>query len=160
MSLKKSKLSVIAIVVLSVIFTACTNNNLFFKSVSIPPAGWYKDEAVNFNVNVDDTLSDYNFYLILRNDNNYRYSNLFVFLNTIMPNGNKTRDTLEIILADNTGKWLGKGWSSIKENKVLLKKNLRFPLKGEYRFFIQQAMRVDTLKGITDVGVQFSKTTE
>jgi gliding motility-associated lipoprotein GldH len=155
MLLKIVKLSIIAAVVS--VFAACSNNNLFFKTVKIPDEGWYKNEAANFNVTVNDTLSGYDFYLIVRNNNDYRYSNLFVFLNTVLPNGNKTRDTIEVVLADNFGRWLGKGWGAVKENKLLLKKSLQFPLKGEYKFFIQQAMRTDTLKGITDVGLQLVK---
>ncbi len=152
---KTIKFFVIAVVVWA--FAACSNNSLFFQTVEIPETGWYKDQAARFDVTVDDTLTGYDFYFIVRNDNSYRFSNLFVFLNTRLPNGNKTRDTIELVLADNYGKWLGKGWGAVKENKLLLKKSLRFPLKGKYEFFVQQAMRVDTLKGITDVGLQLTK---
>ena len=136
---------------------SCNGGDLYNRTVGIPESGWYKNEGVRFDVFIGDTLTDYDFYISLRNNNDYRYSNLYIFLNTIMPNGNKTRDTLEIILADDMGKWLGKGWGSVKENDVLLRKNLRFPRKGDYRFLIQQAMRTDTLKGITDVGLRVAK---
>ncbi len=139
---------------------SCGSNDLYNRSVSLPNSGWYKDEAVRFDVKVNDTLSNYDFYVNLRNSTSYRYSNLFLFLTTKLPNGNTTRDTIEILLADNSGKWIGKGWGNIKESKVTLKKNLRFPLKGDYRFFIQQAMRVDTLKGIKDVGLELSSSEE
>jgi gliding motility-associated lipoprotein GldH len=155
MHFKTIKPYIIAVFIITL--AACSNNNFYMETVKIPENGWYKDQAASFDVTVEDTLVDYDFYLIIRNNNQYRYSNLFVFLNTVLPNGNKTRDTIELVLADNYGKWLGKGWGAVKENKLLLKKSLRFPLKGEYNFFVQQAMRVDTLKGITDVGLQLTK---
>jgi gliding motility-associated lipoprotein GldH len=40
----------------------------------------------------------------------------------------------------------------------LLNNNLYFPLKGNYRFEIEQAMREPVLEGVTDVGVRFEKT--
>ncbi len=145
------------VVVMMLLAVSCTHNTLYDKSVNLPENGWYKDQAAAFDVSVDDTVTGYDFYLTVRNNTDYRYSNLFIFLNTVLPNNNKTRDTIELVLADYTGKWLGKGWGSVKENRLLLKKNLKFPLKGQYKFFVQQAMRTDTLKGIVSVGLQLSK---
>ena len=76
---------------------------------------------------------------------------------TEFPNGNVSRDTIECMIANDEGKWLGKGWSDIKENNIQLKSGLRFPLTGNYKFLIQQAMRVDTLKGIVDIGLYIIK---
>ena len=67
-----------------------------------------------------------------------------------------SRDTIELILADVEGKWLGKGWGAVKENSILLSGDMRFPLKGQYEFKIQQAMRVDTLDGISDIGIRMT----
>ncbi len=115
---------------------------------------WYKLDAAEFNADIGDTLNNYDFYLNVRHNTHYRFSNLYLFLQIRFPNGNITRDTLEIVLANVEGKWLGKGWGNIREDHVLLKNNLRFPLKGPYHFMIWQAMRRDTLRGIQDVGIQ------
>ena len=68
-----------------------------------------------------------------------------------------TRDTIEFILADQTGRWLGKGWGNLKENDILLKSNLTFPLSGDYSFLVQHAMRKDTLHGISNIGLRIEK---
>ncbi len=81
-------------------------------------------------------------------------------MTTKFPNGNLTRDTIECILAGNKGKWLGKGWGHLKENEILLNQSMHFPVKGKYEFWIQQAMRADTLKGIANVGLRIVKVTE
>lgn len=140
------------------ILISCEFNYTYNKNVDIDDGRWFKDEAARFDVLVEDSLTPHNFYLNLRNDTQYRYSNLFVFLTTHFPNGNITRDTIECVLADASGKWLGKGWGNIKENKILLNQNLRFPLTGKYEFYVQQAMRIDTLEGIHSVGLAFEKT--
>lgn len=141
-----------------IVLASCDFNYTYNKNVDIADGKWFKDEAARFEVLIEDSITQQNFYLNLRNDTKYRFSNLFVFLTTHFPNGNITRDTIECVLADNSGKWLGKGWGNIKENKILLNQNLRFPLTGRYEFFIQQAMRVDTLEGIHSVGLAFEKT--
>ena len=139
------------------LLSSCGSNDLYRGTVELPETGWYKDEAAKFEVNVNDTITGYDFYLYIRNTTGYRYSNLFLFLNTVFPNGNKTEDTIELVLADNTGRWLGKGGGSTRENEIILKKNLRFPLKGNYGFYVRQAMRTDTLKGIVNVGLRLSR---
>ncbi|MCF6341431.1 MAG: gliding motility lipoprotein GldH [Bacteroidales bacterium] len=145
------------IFVFPLVFSACNFNSIYKEHVVLEDEKWYKDEAVHFEVEIVDSLSAFDFYLSLRNSTDYRYSNLFVFLMTRFPNGNMTRDTIEIVLADREGRWLGKGWGKLKQNDVLLKRELHFPLTGKYSFFIQQAMRVDTLEGIHDVGLEISK---
>lgn len=140
------------------VLSSCEFNSIYNENVSLEDAKWHKDKAVRFDIQITDSLANYDFYLNLRNTTDYRYSNLYVFLMTRFPNGNTTRDTIEIVLADNKGRWLGKGWSNLKENNILLKKRLQFPLNGNYVFFIQQAMRVDTLEGIRNVGLQIDRT--
>ncbi len=140
-------------ILLVMVFTNCNNNAEYNQNVTIPAQGWYKNNAVSFNININDSLTGYDFALNIRNTTNYRYSNLYVFMITEFPNGNISRDTIECILANNEGKWLGKGWGDIKENQITLKTDLHFPLTGNYRFLIQQAMRVDTLIGIHDIGL-------
>jgi len=137
--------------------SSCQFDSIYNENVTVENAEWDKDEAVRFEVMIDDSLASYDFFLNFRNTTDYRYSNLYVFLTTRFPNANLTRDTIEFILADEKGHWLGKGWGNLKENNILLKKDLQFPLSGRYVFLIQQAMRVDTLEGIHDVGLQISK---
>lgn len=141
------------VVILALTLFSCSSNTVFNQSFDIPTSGWDKDTAVAFNVTIVDSMQNYDFGISIRNSTNYRYSNLYLFLTTEFPNGNISRDTLECILADIEGRWLGKGWGSTKENNILLNSNLRFPLTGDYRFLIQQAMRVDNLIGINSIGL-------
>ncbi len=155
--LKKSIVALLSLALLSAILISCDSNTVFNKNVVIPSEGWYKNNTVAFDIGISDTLEAYKFGLNIRNSIDYRYSNLYIFLITEFPNGNISRDTIELNLANDEGKWLGKGWGDIKENNIVLKSGLTFPLKGNYRFLIQQAMRVDTLKGINDIGLSIIK---
>ena len=144
-------------IAVTILIASCGRNTLYDESVVIPEAKWDNDNVPYFNVTVDDTLADYAFYLNIRHLENYRYSNLYVFMHTEFPNGNVTHDTIECVLATPDGRWMGKGSGTMRSAKVLLNPNLRFPLSGEYRFEIEQAMREKELRGITDIGLCFEK---
>jgi len=136
---------------------SCNKNTVYDQVVTIHKGGWEQDQAAHFEINVTDTVSLYNFYMTVYNTTNYSYSNLYVFLTTMFPDGKKSRDTLEFVLADPSGRWLGKGWGNLKESDNLLKSGLKFPLGGTYEFYIQQAMREDTLKDIKRIGLRLEK---
>ena len=138
--------------------SSCGNKNVIFdESVIISNASWDNQEFPYFDVDIEDTLSAYNFYLNIRHLENYKYSNFYMFLHTTFPNGNQTHDTIELVLAYPDGRWIGDGSGSMRNNNILLNNNLYFPLKGTYRFEIEQAMREPILDGITDVGICFEK---
>ncbi len=136
--------------------TRCSSSN-FSKRIVIPDAEWAQENRVAFDVPIDDTLNGYVFGIGLRHLENYRYSNLFVFLHTRMPNGNITHDTIECTLATPEGRWIGKSSGSMRDFVVPLNENLRFPLTGTYHFEIEQAMREPVLKGISDIGLYIEK---
>lgn len=149
--------NIILVVVIGILMTSCSTNALYDESVVIPDAKWDNENIPYFNVTVDDTLTDYAFYMSIRHLENYRYSNLYVFMHTEFPNGNVTHDTIECVLAAPDGRWMGKGSGNMYYAKVLLNPSLRFPLKGDYHFELEQAMREKELKGITDIGICFEK---
>ncbi len=146
----------IAFISLISMFLSCGNNNVIFdESVIIPNSSWDNQELPYFDVNIEDTVSVYNFYFNIRHLENYRYSNFYMFLHTTFPNGNQTHDTIELILSYPDGRWIGDGSGSMRSNEILLNNNLRFPIKGNYHFEIEQAMREPILNGVTDVGLKF-----
>lgn len=115
------------------------------------------ENRVPFDVTVNDTVGIYSFGLNLRHSEDYRYSNLYVFMHTEMPNGNVTHDTIQCLLAAPDGRWVGKSSGSLRDYHVVLNPNLRFPLEGVYYFEIEQAMREPVLKGICDIGLFIEK---
>jgi gliding motility-associated lipoprotein GldH len=139
---------------------SCDPNRVYEKNIAIDNGVWNKDSVVSFVMDIEDTLQPYNFYINIRNSTDYRYSNLYLFIDTYFPDETHARDTLEFILAGTDGKWFGKGFGKIKESTVLLRRGVRFPMSGKYRFTMEQAMRTENLEGIEDVGMRIEKTEE
>lgn len=143
---------------------ACTEGVLYSSFQPVDNGGWDKDEFKEFSFSPGDTIQKHHMYIHIRNDDTFPYSNLFLITEMTFPGGDQLRDTLEFIMADPTGKWLGDGVGSIKENKLWYKEDIVFPVNGVYTLRIAHAMRqngevdgIDKLPGITDVGVEIEQ---
>ena len=135
----------------------CDANRLFDENKKIDNSIWQKDKPLIFQVQINDTVAPHNVYINVRNAGVYPFSNLFMFINTRLPEGQLFRDTIEIMLQTPDGKWLGDGLGDIWDNRILFKPNVRFPQAGEYTFELYHAMRIDPLPGIMDAGIRIEK---
>ncbi len=154
------------VLIIGILMCSCDSNQVFddYKSV---PNQWHKDSVVSFNINAPDSLNTYNLFVNLRNNNDYKYSNLFLIVEMKYPNGKVVTDTLEYIMAAKDGKLLGTGFSDVKENKLWYKGHKQpfiFNETGAYQINIQHAMRengkvdgVENLEGITDIGFRIEQ---
>lgn len=116
---------------------------------------WNKKTEQKFNFKVGDAQIAKNIIFVVRNNNDYPYSNIRLIVNF---SENKTKkksiDTLNYVLAKPTGEWVGKGFGDTKETLFQYKINYKFPANGTYTIGLIQAMRVDQLKGIEDIGLK------
>jgi len=156
--MKKISLNFFLIVIsYATLFVACDDNSVYDTYTAIPNLKWDANKPIVFNVEIKDTINPHNVYINIRNSSKYENMNLFLFVHTISPSGAELVDTFECMLADERGKWLGNGWGDIYDNRFLYKKQVRFPVQGEYTFRITQAMRTEELKNISDVGLRIDK---
>ena len=131
---------------------------LFQDSQPVPNKNWEIGSNITFDVEVKDTMTGYDFYIDLRNEATYPYANIYMFVNTTFPSGKSAKDTVECILADRTGRWLGSsGLGDVIDNHILFKENIRFPNSGTYSFEFEQGMRNEALPAILDVGISLEK---
>ena len=154
-----SSRSVLFLLLISTL-TSCDSNVIFDKNEKLPDNRWAANNIIELHPEIIDTIHPYNIYINVRNAGGYQFSNIFLFFTTTTPSGKTDRDTVEIMLADETGKWLGDGLGDIWDNSVLFKSDFVFPEKGEYTFSLQQAMRFDPLPQIMDVGLRIERVEE
>lgn len=153
------------IIMILIFLTSCDSKNVFNQYQSIPNGSWEANHKINFNFTIEDTISKRNLFINLRNNKHYQFSNIYLITTLNFPNGTQIIDTLQYEMADATGKFLGSGFSDIKENKLFYKEEKTFPVSGSYSFEVYQAMRkngqvtgIEFLEGITDVGFSIEKT--
>lgn len=141
----------------AVLLTSCNKDVVYSEYKKFEDEQWYaKDKAV-FDLEISDTQTLNNISLMIRHAESYPYNNIFLFVTTKYPDGKVLTDTMEVVLANSKGEWLGSGVGDIFDFKVPIKKNVRFPLGGKYQFTFEQAMRVDPLPMVMDFGFEIEK---
>ena len=136
---------------------ACNGDVVYERNERIPGNEWSRYHIPVFEVEITDTLNAHNLLINLRNTGEYPRSNLFLFISATSPRGAFTRDTLELVLAEPSGRWKGRGFGSVWQNRFFYRQNVRFPERGIYTFEVEQAMRIDDLPGILDVGLRIER---
>lgn len=145
------------IILFAISLASCDRNVVYVDSQVIPNSIWKKQNKLSFTANIQDTINPMNVMLSVRNKGNYPFSNLYLFMNTIFPDGQISRDTLECMLAKPDGEWRGSGIGDVKSVEMLFIKNVRFVTTGNYTFQFEQAMRNDELEGIYEFGLKIEK---
>ncbi len=139
--------------VLGTVLMGCKQGIIYSSTEPIDSEGWKSEDFVSFEIEVEDTTRVHSLDLHLRNDGRYEYSNLFLFIITYAPTGATIKDTIECMLADKSGKWLGNGIGGQYNLTIPYKKQVVFPYKGKFRIEIEHGMREDPLPYIKDLGL-------
>lgn len=164
-TIKKHKY--IPILIGAFLLFSCNSNIVYNKYKPIENSQWNSKNNIDFIVSNSDTISTNNVFINIRNNKNYKFSSLFLIAKIEFPSGYQVVDTLEYEMTDPSGKWLGSGFSDLKENKLFYKENVIFSEKGDYKFNVRQVTRSvkdiegkKPLKGIIDVGLSIEKIIE
>lgn len=137
---------------------SCDSNKVFEEYIAVENGVWLKENVASFEFEAQDTITAHNLYINIRNKGNYAYSNLYLFVTLQGPNGNVLKDTVNCVLADNRGKWLGSGIGDLWDLRVPYIGDFKFAQTGNYVVTLEQAMRVENgLEGISDVGLRVEK---
>jgi gliding motility-associated lipoprotein GldH len=149
--------SVIHILTLLLILTSCRSNLVYTDSKVMADKIWNLDDVAVFQVPVSDSVNSNNVVFTIRTGSSYPFRNIFFFVSTTSPDGRTVTDTLEYGLADEKGKWYGRGFGDVHELNLPYKSNVFFPVKGIYQFRIRHGMRLEALNGVYDLGLRIEK---
>lgn len=118
---------------------------------------WSYTEKIRIPVKIESTDSSYNLYLNLRHTADYKYSNIFLLIHIISPQGKKSTERREFKLALPDGEWLGSGSGNRYSYQIKFKEKYKFPEKGTYIIELEQNMRDNPLDQVTDAGIRVEK---
>lgn len=142
---------------LLLLFSSCDSRKVFEQNFTIENDSWNSSDFKRFTFSIQDTSAPYNFYINLRNSTEYPWSNLFLFIRTVLPDNTGASDTLDLMLANPDGMWLGSGIGKYRDSQVLIMNDFKFPEPGEYAFEIEHGMRDVDISGISSVGIRVEK---
>lgn len=144
-------------IVIGVLVTSCTDENVFYEeSKVLEGQKWSATDSVSFEFDIQDTVQKYDFFMNMRITTSYEWANCYVFMKLEGPEL-MAFDTVQIPLADLTGKWNGKVSGSMVENNVLFMKSVRFPQAGIHKITFVQGMRGALLSEVSDIGLTIVK---
>lgn len=139
-----------------IIFTAflasCGSTPIFEKSYVFEKGEWKQNTKPSFVVEIKDPTKEYDFVLTLRTTTEYKYSNLWIYMSTKTPNGEKAREPFELKITNPDGSWIGKKTGTIVENSLNFKRR-KLPLNGKYTFVLEQGITDSNIDQILDVGL-------
>lgn len=107
-------------------------------------------DTIRFTLADLDTISQRQLYVAVTHSDSYPYRNLWLEV-TYTDSTRTIRDTVGLTLADAYGLWLGHGIGNTYQMEAPLRAGVN-PQAGSH-VSIRHVMRVDTLRGITQVGV-------
>ena len=152
------------ILILLLTVSSCDENLIMSETTHFENEQWNIESPAVFSINPPDSINDYNLFINLRNTGVYEYNNLYLISQIKFPHGKTVTDTLEYIMANPDGSFLGSGTRDVFENKLWLKEGVRFRESGKYELILRHAMRqngkvrgIENLKGVLDVGYSIEK---
>lgn len=140
------------------ILVSCDRNRVYEKNITIPKYIWDSKVKPSFTVEIKDTSVLYNLYVNVRHAEIYPYQNIWLLVGTQFPDSTGASKRIEIMLANEEGKWFGEGLGDIWDYRSLIQENAYFNKPGTYVFSLEQNMRQDPLPGIMSVGIRIENT--
>ena len=137
---------------------SCDQNRVYEKNTPIEKYIWDGKVIPSFSVEIKDTSLLYTIYVNIRHADMYPFQNIWLLVGTQFPNGTKASRRIEIMLANDEGKWYGEGMGDIWDFRSLIQENAFFEQPGVYTLTIEQNMRQDPLPGIMSVGLRVENT--
>ena len=135
---------------------SCQRNSQYHHTEMIPSAGWDMNQTLYFQDSLRDDAPDrLHLEVELRHSNLYPYQNMWVYLRTRTSDGTNRLDSINWILSEPNGKWLGKGWGSFYSLSYRLPDLVVRRTLGKRWFVveIQHGLKDESLTGIESIGV-------
>lgn len=146
------------IFITSVLIYSCTQIDVFEKNIQIPSYSWYSSYPATGSFAIQDTVSAYNLYLVLRHTDAYLYNNIWLSVGLQSPGDTMFKQKIDLSLGTDATGWEGSGMNDIWEvRKLLNDQPKRFRKKGVYQFSINQAMRDHPLRSVMSAGFRIEK---
>lgn len=150
------KLFILLLIV--ILFSSCTRLDVFEKNTTIPGMKWNTNFIATGAVNISDTVSAYNIYIVMRHTDAYNYNNIWLNTGLQAPGDSMKFQKINLTLGNDASGWEGSGMNDIWEvRKLISGVPKRFIRSGLYNFSIQHIMRDDPLREVMSIGIRLEK---
>lgn len=155
MTVQRNK-SWLYIVLLGAFFASCGKAPVFDTSHSFKDQRWGEQDEVVFQVEVEDTVTPFDFVITLRTTTSYAYNNLWFYISSTAPDGITSKVAHRMNIARGDGSWIGRVSGSAVESKLTFRTQA-FPYTGTYLFKIELATQQPEIKEVLDISLRIQK---
>lgn len=145
--------SVIAAALSIMLYTSGCSDTRFSRFADIPEEGWAYGDNVTIMIN-DPEYKPGQMSVAIRHNDSFLYRNLWLEVSYTDRNGICHADSVNIELADIYGRWLGHGLGSSYQLAAPIP-DLVNPSDSTV-VNIRHVMRVDTIRGIEQIGISIT----
>ncbi len=135
---------------------SCSEQPFYEKVYSFKNNEWSQRVKPSFTIDIKDINIEYNFAITLRTTTDYKFSNLWIYMNTITPDGTKAREPFQIAVTNPDGSWAGIKTGTIVELPLQFN-NRRLPKKGKYTFTLEQGITDSKIDEVLDIGLRVTE---
>ncbi len=135
--------------------TACKKEKILFEQeYPCQNATWQHRDTLDFAFDIADTMALYDIVLTIKHRTDYSFQNIYTQIFTKFPTGERSKQLINVDLADNMGKWNGAGSGKERTYDVDIQQNAFFNQAGKHVITLEQFMRTEDLVGIESIALR------
>lgn len=126
-------------------------NGSFSSFTSLPESGWVYGDSIEIMAVGLDSVGERKLTIGVCHSDEFLYRNLWLEISYRDRRDSLVRDSINIAMADDHGRWLGKGLGASYQCEVPLPDQA--DIADSTRIAVRHIMRLDTLRGISKIGI-------
>lgn len=131
-------------------------DTVFHQFQPIDRKGWTSTDTLTFHLTARDSQARYKLYIEARHTLNYPYRNLPLAWQLSTDSADLGTDSLNITLADRSGKWLGSHGKTLPVLSTLAG-SLQLCPTDTYRIRVWHLLPDHPLRGLSDIGIRLTQ---
>lgn len=152
------KINSYIILLFTLSLASCQCNTKYHSYCSTSTGGWHKGDTLSYEIPSNLEKGEYIIEVGIRHSGIYKYKNIWIEVANNFTNSKKIKcDSIQLILADKEGNWLGKGISGLYQKDSLLTKKFTVTNSNKAKISVRHIMRDKNLPGIRDFGIKLIK---
>ena len=145
--------TVVAVLVAGLFLASCQPRPVLDEKREFAGQGWSHSDTLDFNVSIPDTTGHYDLFLNMEHSVEFPNQNFYIRIYTRFPDGKRLDKLVSLELADKSGAWFGRCNSNTCRLRIPIQENAYFNQAGDYLFTLEQYSRMDTLPGLSYMGM-------
>jgi gliding motility-associated lipoprotein GldH len=136
---------------------ACGPSYVYDETQNPPAQGWGYSDSLRYSFNISDTAAVYAMHLDFTHGPDYKFQNIYLNLDTYLPDGKKLHKLRSFEFFDPQGNPKGKAAGDNFVANTVLQEYAKFPQAGQYTLVVSQFTRTEQLLGVKGVGLRIGK---